>query len=240
MVDKSPPLRSRLSLLGAALIVVMALGAISAVAAQAAPHWTIEGKEFSGTEKLAETTVIEKVGSEATPLITLSTPVYGYTFTCTALKLKNGEITETSKALAVPRFSGCIVASAPKSCQIRNDGGTPGTIEFAGYAKFELKTIAGATYALMTPASGSLFAELEIEPKVDEGCSISGIWPLSGSIGFLVPTGIKNKPSLSVETSQAIEGASGAALTIFPHEETFPIGKIGLSLASGKNWGVGL
>jgi hypothetical protein len=210
-------------------LLVVAAG--SAAAAGAAPHWTVEGKAFGGTEALNKSVVLEKIAGQTTPTLNLRTPGH-YGVNCSTASIE-GSITQTSLISSLGMtLKGCVVVgprNEATSCQVWSPGQQRGVLRIVE-AKSELRTIGSSTDLLITMPNMNrlMFSE----------CIGEGQVPWSGTAVFEVQTGTSGT-YLSVESSNAIQGLSHLAMFAGGSNSYFE-GKAKLSLASGKSWGVGL
>lgn len=215
-----------------ALMAVLAIGALSASAAQAAPKFTVEGVA-SGSETLAESVTVTKFGSETTPSLTLTVPKF-LNITCTGGKIKGGKITvggETDSAESLS-FTTCKVLGPNNEstvCLVKNVGGTNGTIA-TGSLTSKLKTVGTSAYDVFTPV-GANFVEIRITE-----CALEGTYKVTGTASLKVLTSglaLTNED----EANATIAGAAETKL-FFGARESFLDGKVDLSLASGRKFGV--
>jgi len=169
----------KLKKLGMALFVVLALGAIAVSSASAAAvtedqTWTIEGVTLSGSESVTSTgsgTLVTKVGT--TPLELESTGI-----NCVSCTISNsGGSAVGSGSL---EFTG-VKVKTPATCAARNPGGTVGIIKTTPLNVKADYMIGTSNYILFTPATPSLFTELELL-KGSGGCAISGKYLVTGEV----------------------------------------------------------
>jgi hypothetical protein len=222
----------KLKVLGLALIVVCAFGAVSA-SAQAAPKFTVSGVT-SGTEKIAET---------ATPTGTLTLTVPGLLrLTCTTLKIKDGTIkvgTDENSAESLI-FGGCSVdgpsGEALPGCTVKNVGGTAGTIATSSLTS-TLVNVGEEGYITFKP-TGTNFVEIRVEGSP---CAPEGTYKVTGTAATTIES---PKPGVlqttaSIVASEAVQKAAGDKL-LFGTREAFLDATVGLHLESDKNWGFDL
>jgi hypothetical protein len=229
---------NKLRLIGLAIAAVSAFGAVSAGAAQAAPHWTVEtSNPFTGEEKLAETVALTpRVAGESPPTTELTIPSLGISYNSTGLSVQGGAINGTNKLSATSlSFTGVTVTNAA-GCRVRNAGGTFGTIKTEPL-KAELSTIGTATYLLLTPV-GTNFVTIEVTKAEGKTCAISGSYATSGTFALQVQTETMNG-SEELTSNEAAQKASGKEVR-FASKPLYFDATIDLSLASGKKWGVAL
>jgi hypothetical protein len=226
------------------LVALLTVGAATAGAAGASPHWTVEGKAFTGTEKLAENVTLENFGPEASARFTWTMP-WQSAATCSGLKLAAASISGTSKLNGRLTLSGCSMESYPQKvaipgCTVKS-AATAGTLEL-GVAGELVEGPAGKTYLLLHPASGSTFMTYVISATAGHTCAISGTYSTAGTMSLEVRTLTEGKPAksnLGVEVSPETQEATGSEV-FYGSGESFAFGKFRLNLASGKSWGVSL
>jgi hypothetical protein len=226
--------------IGLALMVVCAVGAVSAGAAQAAgtpPNWTIAGK----TLKEATANSTETVNVTPTGTLALTVPATGLQITCTTLSAPGAEIFgEREDSATSLTFGNCSVTESP-GCEVLNKGGVGGTIATPG-VKSELKTVGGVVYDIFTPAEPPTFVTIVVRKKTGMSCALStgeAGSKVSGSVGASF---VSNGPAVTLEgqASEAIQKASGASLK-FGENPAFLSGKIDFALSGankGMNWSV--
>lgn len=216
-----------------ALMAVLAIGAVTASAAQAEPTFTVEGVAAGTVEPIAETTLVTTVGTEYTPSLTLTVPGF-FTITCTGLNVKKGTITNKTAKNAADSlsFTTCKVLG-PKNestfCLVKNVGGTNGTIA-TGSLTSTLVTIGTSTYDTVTPV-GVTFVELKISE-----CALEGTYKVTGTAATKVLSAGLNT-YVELESNEAIAKAAGTRL-FFGAREAYLDGKVDLHLVSDRNWGV--
>ncbi len=228
----------KLKLICLTIVAVCAFGAVSAGAAQATPHWTVESSNpFTGEEKLAETvTLTPRVAGESPPTIELTIPAIGTTYNSTGLTIQGGVIKGTNKLSAASMtFTGVTITKAP-GCRVRNAGGTFGTVKTAT-VKGELGTIGSATYLLLSPAESN-FVVLEVSASEGKTCPLSGTYVGIGTIALQVQTETMNTTE-EMTGNQAVQEASGQIFSV-GNKPMFFDATLDFSLATAKKWGVAL
>jgi hypothetical protein len=208
----------KLKVLGLALIVICAFGALSA-SAQAAPKWTVSGVA-SGTEPITETATV------TSSKLTLTVGKF-FWVTCSTLKISGGTITVGTDigSAASLAFGGCSVDDTkghplPECTTIKNVGGTNGTIKTKAVDS-TLTNSGGVGFVEFAPASGSTLAELEVGPAP---CLVAGTYNFVATISAKLLS-----PSSGVlQTNQELETNGGCD------------GKVDLHLVSDRNWGYDL
>jgi hypothetical protein len=225
---------SKLKVLGLALIVVCAFGAVTAVA-QAAPKFTVSGIT-SGKEAITE---------EATPngVMTLTVPGK-MRITCTTLTIKNGTITvgTDENAAEALDFGGCTVdqsnGTALPKCSVHDNLANPvdGTIRTNALTS-TLVNIGEEGYVTFKAASGN-FVNIVV---TGETCPVAGTYPVAGSVNTTIesPAAGVLATTVSLTSSQAIQEKGGDKLTVGT-VESFLDGTVSLRLVSDRNWGYDL
>jgi opacity protein-like surface antigen len=233
---------SKLKGIGLAVLALAALSAVSASAAQAAIHWNVNGAalESGKSETLTETVTLEKFESETTPSLTFT--VSGlFRITCTGLKITGGKITGTKTGSAANlKLSSCLVKTntgGETKCQVKNEGGTVGTIETVAVIS-ELKEVSGKAYDVIAPMSGTTLMTGVIGPQAGFPCALSGIYKVTGNFAEEVPIGT-NEKSLAGVSSAAIATAAGTSLNMGTRSVILDY-KGRKTLSSGFNWSVTL
>jgi hypothetical protein len=224
----------QLKILGLALIVVCAFGAVTAVA-QAAPKFTVSGVS-SGKEAIAE-------GAVPTGTLTLTVPGK-MRITCTTLRIKGGTITVGTDENAAESldFGGCTVdansGAALPVCTVHDAlaSAVDGTIRTNAVTS-TLVNIAEEGYVTFKPAAGN-FVNLVV---TGEECPVAGNYSIAGSLNTTIEA---PKPgvlatTVSLVSSQAIQEKGGDKITIGT-TEIFLDATIGLRLASDRSWGYDL
>jgi hypothetical protein len=222
MVSKLTAIRSRVAILGAALVVVMAFGAVSAGAASAeTATWTIGGKALTGTE----TTEVQ--GGQVQFVI----PAAGLSYTCKAVEAA-GSISSGGKGDAQSlTFTGCVVDSAEGSCKIHTRGALNGVMRSSGVTATATK-VGGSVYEVFAPKEGTILFPLVVEKVTGHTCPAAGSYNWNGTMAAqLGPEAVE----LGLTFSQAISEAAGASLT-FGANLVFPAGSAVQSL-TGANAG---
>jgi hypothetical protein len=230
--ERIHPMSKKLKVLGLALIVVCAFGAVSA-SAQAAPKFTVEGVS-SGSEAIAPGTTV----TSTTLTLTVKNLLR---ITCTGLTVNGGTITvETDAGSATSLgFTGCSVDSntgvAQPLCEVKSSGGAPnGTINTNGVTA-TLVTVAGSSYVTFTPTSGTSFVNIEITRSE---CALATTANVTGTAvaKILNPAAGAKATNVELESSQAISEAAGDKL-LFGTREAWLDGKVDLHLTSDRSWG---
>jgi hypothetical protein len=130
MVKELVAKMKRLSLFGLALMAALGLSVLMASSASAtgpAPYWSIGGTRLGANQTHNITARSYKEG-------TFVLSATGSTTTCTALKLKEGVLLGSAEGEPglnneVLVFTGCSAIEGTASCEVKNEGGTNGTIE---------------------------------------------------------------------------------------------------------------
>jgi hypothetical protein len=215
---------------------LLALGAASAGAAGAAPHWTVNGSSFGGTEALNKSVLLEKSGTQTTPAVTITAPHYQQ-FSCSGAQVV-GNIAETSHMRNLTlTYSGCIVLGPngeASTCRIKAGNPVKNGLMNSTALKGNLVNVEGRNFLILEPESGEgvFFAMNETE------CGFEGKSNVDGSVAFEVKTGTSGT-YLSAESSEAVAKAAHVKL-LWGAREVFTQAKVGFALASAKAWGVGL
>jgi hypothetical protein len=221
---------NKLKVLGLALIVVCAFGAVTAVA-QAAPKFTV----LNGAGK-------EPIAEEAVPngVMTLTVPGK-MRITCTTLTIKGGTITVGTDENAAESldFGGCDVDdkngnTLPK-CFVHDNlaGAVDGTIRTNPLTS-TLINIAEEGYVTFKAAAGN-FVNLVV---TGEECPVAGNYGVAGSVNTTIEAPAKNvlATTVSLTSSQAIQEKGGDKLTVGTIE-AFLDATVSLRLVSDRNWG---
>jgi hypothetical protein len=211
--------------IGLALMVVCAVGAVSAGAAQAAPSWTIGSTGFTGTETVSVT--------PKTSLL-LTVPAVGLTISCTGLSAPGAEISGGNiDRVTSLKFTSCTVPGSP-GCEVLNLHGTGGTIETPG-VESELVTVGGVVYDIFTPAEPPTIVTIVVRKTGMGSCALAtgaAGAQVRGTVGASVANGATG---LLGASSEAIQMASGRGLT-FGSNPAYLDGKIEFK-PSGANVG---
>jgi hypothetical protein len=227
----------KFKVIGLALMAVFAFSAFASAAAEAAPNWTVEGKEFTGEAEIAESVTVKKLGTETTASSILTVPE-DLQITCTKITADSGKIfsvlKDTVKSLT---FETCKVLTSTGGstvCLVKNKGGTNGSIHTVPLNS-ELKTVNSVVYDFFSPENLKEENEPFVEIVITE-CGLEGTFKVTGSVA-LKPETETNAVELGGEASASIQTAAGAALKFGTHPAVLDA-KVGLKLKNGKTWGV--
>jgi hypothetical protein len=222
----------KLKVLGLALIVVCAFGAVSA-SAQAAPKFTVEGVS-SGSEAIASNATV----TSTTLTLTVKNLLR---ITCKKVTIGGGSVTVLGATLTAPSISWfeCDVDSntgvTQPLCSVKSSGGAPaGTITTNGLTG-TLVDVAGSSYVTFTPTTGTSFVNIEV---TGEECGLATTANVTGTAvaKILNPAAGVLATNVELESSQAISEAAGDKL-LFGAREAWLDGKVDLHLTSDRNWG---
>jgi hypothetical protein len=171
----------RLKKLGTALVVVLALGAIAVSSASAAAvtedqTWTIEGVTLSGSESVSSSGAGELKTTVGTTPLKLSEATGINCLSCTISNSGGSAVGSGSL-----EFTG-VTVETPATCAATNVGSTlNGVIRTKALEVKADYMIGTADYILFKPATGTLFAEIELM-KGSGGCPISGPYNVTGEV----------------------------------------------------------
>ena len=188
--------KSRGTILGLALMAMLAFGALSAGAAQATPQWSINGKAFAGTE-----TFLAK-SSATVPIPIVSFKFWGMQFDCD-VKGTGTMVGGTGGGEATFSFTSC-KSPVPSACTMADFG--------TQKLKVELVNVSGNVSEKFTPASGTgVIGQVQLGGAE---CSVGNSWSLNGS--FAAWFNPKQKPLLpTAEPALRFSGAeSGASMSM--------------------------
>jgi hypothetical protein len=220
----------KLKVLGLALIVVCAFGAVSA-SAQAAPQFTVA----SGSGAINSATTV-KSGK-------LTLTVRGLLWvTCSTLVVNGGSVTSGTDSGSATSlgFSGCSIDNqlgvAQPKCTVKSVGTAPvGTINTNALTA-TLVNVGGAGYVTFKPPASGTFVEIEVG-----GCALEGINKVTGTAVGKIESPVPGtlQKTVSIEMSQEISEAAGDKL-LYGARESWLDGTVELTLSSGGNWGYDL
>jgi hypothetical protein len=226
----------KLKVLGLALIVVCAFGAISA-SAQAVPKFTIEG---GGSGAIRTTTV----NTTSTNGGKLTLTVKGLLWiTCSSVGVEGGSVTNgTDEGSATSlKFAGCSIDNtsgvAQPLCNVKSAGAAPvGTIETNALTA-TLVNVGGVGHVTFKPNTGT-FVEVVVGGAE---CALAGTNKITGTAVAKIesPAAGTLATTVTLEASQAISEAAGDKL-LYGQREAWLDGTIDLALASDANWGYDL
>lgn len=199
---------TKLKVLGVAALLIFALSAITATAAQAleGPFYKVEGKRLAAGESA-------ELETEATEQFVLSNGVQQ--IICTKLKVEpkatirgsSKNVSGTSREILV--FSGCSVTGNGEPCEVT--GGTIKTEEVENILDFgEEKPKAGAgLLVLFKPVKGAVFVKVKF---TGAGCTVPEA-AVEGSVAGQSDNEAQER--IKAESATETEGKSG--LIIFPN-----------------------
>ena len=223
----------KLKVLGLALMAVCAFGAVSAVGAQAAPVFTVNGIS-SGNEALASTVTPTPAGADYTLVVPNLLKV-----TCKKAEIDNGHIT-------VGTDEGTIESITFFECEVLQPNGEKTTCKVQGGTPAkngEIHTLPVRVTLSTGPAGQHYVTFLEdppstlfVELKITE-CGLEGKTKITGTAVGAVLSSETLATNQEIEASEAIQNASGKSLLIGARK-MFLIGKFDIHLASDRNWGV--
>lgn len=220
--------------LGIALLVVLALGAVTAnsamaVATTATASWFKEATKLGEGQANGLAATCATVGGSL--VLTSTSGGKAVKIEASEIECPGGKIYNETPAgnTAMAFVTGKLVLKNPKvaepgGCTV--EGGKIETQTFAG----ELYMITPTSYLRLAPASGAILAEPDFEGSL---CAIKGPRQIKGSV-FGAEEFATGKAGLRqrVEYSKTINETAGGALT-FEGAEAQLAGKIALSLTGG-------
>jgi hypothetical protein len=209
-IERSRTSMKRISAIGLALAAVFALVAVAAASASAAT-WKIEGKEFTGEEKISST------GGP----FTLTVPKLGVAIKCEK-EANTGKIFSKNKDESTIEFTKCAVEKAA-NCTVKEP--------IKSEVNTELIEVGGVVYDKFTPKKEP-FTTITLEGS---GCVLKGSYEVKGTEAGQV--GAEAVES-TLTFSEAISKAAGTVLT-FGADEAFLAGTSSQKLTGkekGKKW----
>jgi hypothetical protein len=222
----------KLKIMGLALVVVCAFGAVSA-SAQGAPKFTVSGVS-SGSEAIAPGTTV----TSTTLTLTVKNLMR---ITCTSLTVNGSSINvgaDSARATSLS-FSGCDIDSTngvtQTNCGVKSSGTAPvGTINTNGLTA-ALVDVGTSSYVTFTPTTGISFVDIEV---TGAECAVAASTNVTGTAvaKILNPAAGALATNLELESSQAISETAGDKLLLGAREAWLD-GKVDLHLTSDRNWG---
>jgi len=188
-------LRSRIPVLGVAILVVLAFGAIAASAAQASQEWNI-----GGSSSMTALGLTEEATAGTGSGLTITGQLNGTKINVTCAESSSGKVFRGGTGETTLNLSSCTVAEPePGKCNVN-----PFTLK----TKTEMVTIEGVNYEKFVPLTGTKLGDLYIS-----GCAEAEDFPLKGSFAGKAEAGGKLLLEQPVEISKAAAEAVGAKLT---------------------------
>jgi hypothetical protein len=213
---------TRFKILLIACMAILGVTAVSAAAAQAAPHWNVAGAALpANTPKNVET-----VTSSA---FVLKTEILGHPneeINCASLTTTGAFIKGTKADGATKlEFKTCSLPTAP-ACTVANIV----TNEVASELIEVPATGSGTIYDRYTAPSGT-FAKV----KIGGGCALEGTYKVTGSVAGEDPKDTTETEKHQLFFSEAISSAASTALEFEMKPAVFT-GNITLRLTGHENW----
>ena len=218
MVTRIRPLRSRIPILGTAILVVLAFSAFAASAVQA-KEWRI------GSSSMTKLGLTEEATAGTGSGLTITSTALGTPLKFTCAETSSGKAIRGGTGETTLSLSGCAV-SEPANCTA-----APFTLN----AKTELVTIGGVNYEKFLPKEGTTFGNVTLS-----NCAQAETYAVRGSFAGKAEAGGKLLLEQPVELSKAAAEAVGTSLTLGGKAATATAGTLKQSLngaKKGTTWG---